>query len=112
MVDRENGLAIVFNGEIYNFKELRAELEASGCSFNSDSDTEVLLAAYRIWGRKCLGRFIGMFAFVIANLRTKEVFFARDQLGIKPLFHYEDADYHIFCSDRGIPDIPFGHRKQ
>ena len=99
MVDRENGLAIVFNGEIYNFKELRAELEASGCSFNSDSDTEVLLAAYRIWGRKCLGRFIGMFAFVIANLRTKEVFFARDQLGIKPLFHYEDADYHIFCSE-------------
>ncbi|OGV35320.1 MAG: asparagine synthase (glutamine-hydrolyzing) [Lentisphaerae bacterium GWF2_45_14] len=99
MVDRENGLAIVFNGEIYNFKELRSELQASGCSFNSDSDTEVLLAAYRVWGKKCLDRFIGMFAFVIADLRKKEVFFARDQLGIKPLFHFEDADYHIFCSE-------------
>jgi len=99
MIDRENGLAIVFNGEIYNFKELRAELEASGCRFCSDSDTEVLLTAYRVWGRTCLNRFIGMFAFVIADLKKKEVFFARDQLGIKPLFHYEDADYHIFCSE-------------
>jgi len=80
-------LWIVHNGEVYNYVELRRELEAVGRVFASDTDTEVVLAAYAQWGESCLARFNGMFAFAIWNDREKTLFCARDRFGIKP-FHY------------------------
>lgn len=85
MVDESGQLHIVFNGEIYNYLELRAELDVY--SFQSSSDTEVILAAYRKWGRNCLRRFIGMFAFAIWDERSKELFIARDRFGVKPIYY-------------------------
>jgi asparagine synthase (glutamine-hydrolysing) len=99
MVSADGRHAIVFNGEVYNYRELRPELERHGHVFVSDTDTEVILAAYRQWGSGCLDRFIGMFAFVVADRDTKTVFAARDPLGIKPLFHCEDGGFHLFCSE-------------
>lgn len=81
------GLTIVFNGEIYNFRELRVELEQLGCSFRSASDTEVLLAAYDVWGTDCLSRLHGMFAFALYDARQQTLFLARDRAGEKPLFY-------------------------
>ena len=77
---------IVFNGEIYNHLELRAELEKLGHAFASHSDTEVILNAYREWGERCLERFNGMFAFVLVDRTTRRVFVARDRFGVKPLY--------------------------
>ena len=78
--------AIVFNGEIYNFRELRRELEADGARFRTDGDTEVILAAWQKWGPDCLERLHGMFAFALYDLDRRELFLARDRLGVKPLF--------------------------
>jgi len=83
---------IVYNGEIYNFIELRTELELLGHSFNSHSDTEVILAAYREWGEQCLERFNGMFAFVILDRTKRAVFAARDRFGVKPLYLWRSPD--------------------
>lgn len=87
MVDSELGLALVFNGAIYNFLELRKELEAKGYSFISDSDTEVLLKAYHAWGTQCIPKLQGMFAFAIWEQNTGKLILARDRLGIKPLYY-------------------------
>ncbi len=78
---------IVFNGEIYNFIELRADLEQRGHTFRTASDTEVLLAAYREWGTACLDRLNGMWAFVIYDCVTRQLFGARDRFGVKPLYY-------------------------
>ncbi|MGZ6724686.1 MAG: N-acetylglutaminylglutamine amidotransferase, partial [Solirubrobacteraceae bacterium] len=86
MVDSELGLAVVFNGCIYNHRELRRELEAAGLRFFSDSDTEVVLKAYRLWGEGCVERFKGMFAFAIAERDSGRLALARDRLGVKPLY--------------------------
>ncbi|MGY1855003.1 N-acetylglutaminylglutamine amidotransferase [Modestobacter sp. SYSU DS0290] len=86
MVDAELGLTMVFNGIIYNYKELRAELQAAGYRFFSTSDTEVVLKAYHRWGRECVERFLGMFAFVVVERDTGRVVMARDRFGIKPLY--------------------------
>jgi asparagine synthase (glutamine-hydrolysing) len=86
MLDPQSGCAIVFNGEIYNFRELRAELEAGGERFRSRSDTEVLLRAWIRWGEACVRRLRGMFAFAIFDPGRACVFLARDRLGIKPLY--------------------------
>lgn len=83
---------LVYNGEIYNFAALRAELASAGHSFRTHSDTEVLLAAYRQWGIDCLRRFEGMFAFVLADLGRRRVLMARDPLGIKPLYYAHEPD--------------------
>lgn len=99
MLSHDGRYAIVFNGEIYNYCEIREELEKDNYPFQSHTDTEVILAAYRRWGRQCLLKFTGMFAFMIADLQEKTVFISRDPLGIKPLFCFEDANYHIFCSE-------------
>lgn len=93
------GRTVVFNGEIYNFRELRAELEGLGHRFTSDCDTEVLLRAYLQWGKACLSRFNGMFAFALWDGSKKELFCARDRLGIKPFFFVEDGEGFEFASE-------------
>ena len=86
MIDSELGLALVFNGCIYNFRELRTELQRKGYRFFSDGDTEVIIKAYHAFGPRCVERFLGMFAFAIHERDTRRVVMARDRLGIKPLY--------------------------
>src|SRR5688572_10592005 len=86
MVDPELGLSMVFNGCIYNYKQLRSELEGKGYRFFSASDSEVILKAYHHWGTRCVERLLGMFAFVICERDSGRVVLARDRLGIKPLY--------------------------
>jgi asparagine synthase (glutamine-hydrolysing) len=95
----KGGLAIVYNGELYNYKELRAELASHGVSFVTSSDTEVVLEAWRRWGPASLRRFRGMFAFALADEKTGELFLARDPLGIKPLFYLPRGDGALFASE-------------
>jgi asparagine synthase (glutamine-hydrolysing) len=83
----KDGLALVYNGELYNFRELRAELLAHGVSFRTNCDTEVVLEAWRRWGPRCLPKFRGMFAFALVDQRSGSLFLARDPFGVKPL-HY------------------------
>jgi asparagine synthase (glutamine-hydrolysing) len=99
MHDEKRGLTIVFNGEIYNFRELRSELEQLGFSFTSQSDTEVLLAAYDAWGTNCLLRLNGMFAFALYDARLQTVFLARDRVGEKPLFYFLAEGTMRFASE-------------
>lgn len=87
MVDEELGLALVFNGTIYNYPQLREELIGKGYTFFSHGDTEVIIKAYREWGVDCVEHLHGMFAFAIWDLRSKELMLARDRLGIKPLYY-------------------------
>jgi asparagine synthase (glutamine-hydrolysing) len=94
---------VVFNGEIYNYLELRAELSARGHRFRSGSDTEVLLAAYSEWGREALIRLRGMFAFTILDVDLQKLFIARDFFGIKPLYYANWRDGFVFASE--IPPI-------
>lgn len=92
-------LFIVFNGEIYNYRELRAELEALGRRFRTQSDTEVLLAAYAQWGPACLPRLAGMFAFAILDTSARRLFLARDVFGIKPLYYTTGEHGFTFASE-------------
>ncbi|HEX5488368.1 MAG TPA: XrtA/PEP-CTERM system amidotransferase [Rhodanobacteraceae bacterium] len=87
MVDEAAGLALIYNGELYNFQELKAALEAEGLVFHSRSDTEVLLRAWQHWGEACLTRLVGMFAFAVWDMRAKRIHLARDPIGIKPLYY-------------------------
>jgi asparagine synthase (glutamine-hydrolysing) len=98
MVDTGLGLAIAFNGCIYNFRELRAALEAKGYRFVTDGDTEVILKSYHAWGPRCVERFKGMFAFAILERESGRVVLARDRLGIKPLYFTDSADRIRFAS--------------
>jgi asparagine synthase (glutamine-hydrolysing) len=98
MRDDALGLTIVFNGCIYNYPELRRELEASGYSFSSTSDTEVILKAFHKWGADCVKRFHGMFAFAIHDDRRDQTVLVRDRLGIKPLYWTETAGKFRFAS--------------
>jgi asparagine synthase (glutamine-hydrolysing) len=94
---------IVFNGEIYNFTEIKGELELKGYRFQTKSDTEVILRAYEEYGVEALNRLRGMFAFVIWNEKEKSLFLARDRLGIKPLYFYFDKKKLVFASEiKGI----------
>ncbi|MDO8437449.1 MAG: N-acetylglutaminylglutamine amidotransferase [Nitrosomonadaceae bacterium] len=98
MVDEALHLALVFNGTIYNYKELRAELVEMGYTFFSEGDSEVIIKAYHAWGEHCVQRLYGMFAFAIWDKRTKTLFLARDRLGIKPLYHTLDGARLRFAS--------------
>ncbi|RBP36360.1 asparagine synthase (glutamine-hydrolysing) [Roseimicrobium gellanilyticum] len=98
---------IVFNGEIYNYRELRAELEAKGCVFRSSSDTEVLLHALIQWGEKCVERLNGMFAFAWLDTTTGRLVMARDHLGIKPLYYAEVSGGLVFASEvKALLQVP------
>lgn len=99
MHDAEEKTWITFNGEIYNFKELRAELEQRGHRFFSATDTEVLLAAYREWKEDCLNRLNGMFAFALFDNQSKQLFLARDRVGKKPLYYALAGDRFLFASE-------------
>ena len=92
-------LSIVFNGEIYNYRELRLELEGQGRRFRTNSDTETLLVAYQHWGPACLQRLRGMFSFAIVDRRDGSLFIARDRLGIKPLYLAQPAGKLVFASE-------------
>ncbi len=97
--DRLNRYTLVFNGEIYNYKELRVELEQQGISFSTQSDTEVLLYLYITYGKDCLEKLNGFFAFAIFDKQENSLFIARDRLGIKPLIYYFDGTTFIFASE-------------
>jgi len=99
MHDAETGNWIVYNGEIYNFRDVRRELEQAGTNFASNSDTEVLLKAYARWGADCLAKFCGMFAFAIWDASRHRLFVARDPMGIKPLYFAQAGSYFIFASE-------------
>jgi asparagine synthase (glutamine-hydrolysing) len=98
MADVDGRCWIVFNGEIYNFRELRQELEADGARFASRSDTEVILEAYKRWDVECLARFNGMFAFALWDDRRERLWLARDRAGEKPLFYQPTPDGVVFAS--------------
>lgn len=100
MLNEDGSLAIIFNGEIYNYRELREELRAIGRVFRSESDTEVLLAAWAEWGENCLSRLEGMFAFVIYNRKAGTLTCVRDAFGIKPFFYEQSAEGMIFASEQ------------
>jgi asparagine synthase (glutamine-hydrolysing) len=97
--DPDTGNWVVYNGEIYNFREVRRELEQGGAAFVSHSDTEVLLKAYARWGDGCLSRFRGMFAFALWDARQHILFIARDPMGIKPLYYAQTGKFFLFASE-------------
>jgi asparagine synthase (glutamine-hydrolysing) len=100
MLSADGRYVIVFNGEIYNFLELRAELEQAGVRFRTQSDTEVILAAWQTWQEGMLERFNGMWALAIFDTRTKDLFLARDRFGIKPLLYTISPDRFAFASEQ------------
>src|SRR6266446_7456719 len=110
MSSDDGSVRIVFNGEIYNFRELRRELEAGGARFRTQSDTEVILRAYEAEGPACVSRLRGMFAFAILDERTRRLVLARDRVGVKPLVYSWDGRRLLFASeikgilaDRSVP---------
>lgn len=108
----KGNLWIVFNGAIYNYIELRKELEQFGHQFSSQSDTEVLLAAYRQYGNKCLAKLNGMWAFAIYDKEKNIIFGARDRFGVKPLYYCNNAEYFAFASEpKALLSIPNNQAK-
>lgn len=97
--DASGRYQIIFNGEIYNFRQIRDELMLKGYSFRTTGDTEVLLHAFIHWGKECLAKLNGFFAFVIYDAEQKSLFIARDRYGIKPLYYYQDEDKVLFASE-------------
>lgn len=107
MLSADGRHAIVYNGEIYNYRELRAELETLGRSFRSQSDTEVLLEAFRCWGPASLSRLVGMFAFAVIDLEARSLVLARDPFGIKPLHYSTWPGGFAFASEqKALLDLP------
>jgi asparagine synthase (glutamine-hydrolysing) len=110
MASADGRFVVTFNGEIYNYLELRTELESRGCRFRTNSDTEVLLHGYREWGRFLPARLTGMFAFAVADRLRKELYLARDRFGEKPLFISRIGRYIAFASElrplAALPDMP------
>ena len=106
-------VGVVYNGEIYNFLELRDELRAEGYSFSSQCDTEVLLNAYLAYGIPCVEKLNGMFAFVLVDFRNGgDVYFVRDRMGQKPLYVYQDDDAIVFASElKAITQYPYFHKE-
>jgi len=111
MISQEGNLIIVFNGEIYNFSEIRSDLESLGKTFKSTSDTEVILSAYEYYGEKCVEKFNGMWSFIIYDLEKNHLFISRDRFGIKPLYYTVKDGIIYFSSEantfRNIPNFRF-----
>jgi asparagine synthase (glutamine-hydrolysing) len=105
----KNGLSLVYNGELYNYRELRRELAASGVTFSSTGDTEVVLEAWRRWGAGCLTRFRGMFAFALFDEHSRVLTLVRDQLGIKPLYYLHRDGAVVFASELKAITGTLGH---
>ncbi len=99
MSDKEKKIWVSYNGEIYNFLELRKELEKLGYRFSSRTDTEVIIYSYKEWGINCVNKFNGMFAFALWDKRKREFFLARDRYGIKPLYYYQNNKVFLFGSE-------------
>ncbi len=99
MQDRSGRYFIIYNGEVYNFIEIRKELIKKGYLFNSNTDTEVVLYSYIEWGESCLERFNGLWSFCIYDLKEESLFLSRDRYGIKPLYFYHDKNQFIFASE-------------
>ena len=96
----DNGrYCITYNGEIYNFLDLKKELEAIGYKFRSSGDTEVILASYKHWGEKCNLKFNGMWSFAIWDNKNKEVFISRDRFGVKPFYYLNNKKFFFFASE-------------
>ena len=91
MFSGDGRYVIVFNGEVYNYIEIRESLKHK-YQFKTGTDTEVILAAYQEWGEKCLDKFNGMFAFIIYDKKSKDIFGVRDRFGIKPFYYYQDNE--------------------
>lgn len=107
MSDDNKSIWIVYNGEVYNFVELRNELINKGYSFKTGTDTEVIIKAYQEWGDDCLNKLDGMFAFAIWDQKKKRLFCARDRFGIKPFYYYFDGSIFVFASEiKGIIQHP------
>lgn len=113
MSDESGRYWIVFNGEVYNYLEIREELIKEGHEFHSNSDTEVILKSYIEWGVKCLQKFNGMWAFAIWDKEKKELFCARDRFGVKPFYYYHEDSYFVIASEikaileaEGVPREP------
>ncbi len=105
-------LWITFNGAIYNYKEVREELASRGRTFRTQSDTEVILAAYAEWGARCVERFNGMWGLAILDLRTKTLFASRDRFGVKPFYYHRQADLLLFASEiKALLTFPFVERR-
>jgi asparagine synthase (glutamine-hydrolysing) len=102
-ISQDERYVIVFNGEIFNYIELREELIKQGVLFKTKTDTEVLLNAYIHWGEACMHRFNGMWAFAIYDRKEKTIFASRDRYGIKPFYYFQSADCFAFCSE--IPPL-------
>ena len=99
MQSEDGNFVLVYNGEIYNFQNLRLELQRLGYSFFSDCDTEVVLKAYQHWGAGCIEKFNGMFAFAIWDQHKQKLFMARDRYGVKPLYYYNRGGLLVFASE-------------
>lgn len=99
MIDDRNEIIVVFNGEIYNFQEIKKELENLGYKFKSNSDTEVIIYAYKHWGLDCLQKFRGMFAIAIWDKRNEKLILVRDRIGVKPLYYYFKDGLFMFASE-------------
>ena len=97
--DKKSRVSITYNGEIYNFLELRNELASKGYKFTTDSDTEVVLKSYLEWGEKCVNKFNGMFGFAIYDPRINILFLARDRYGVKPLYYWYNDKKFAFGSE-------------
>lgn len=99
MVSANGRFVIVYNGELYNFRELRETLKSNGYNFNTKSDTEIILIAFQNWGKECLKYFNGMFAFAIWDKEKRELFCARDQIGVKPFYYHFSHESFTFSSE-------------
>jgi len=99
MTNTDESLWITYNGEVYNYKELRNELELENYTFRTNTDTEVLMNSYNKWGEDCVAKFNGMFAFAIWDMKNRQLFCARDRFGIKPFYYYFDSKIFLFSSE-------------
>lgn len=108
MERRDGDLALVFNGEIYNFDQIREELKSKGAQFRTRSDTEVILAAYEEWGTECVQRFVGMFSFALWDTRKEVLWVVRDRLGIKPLYYWTGPNHQFVCASEIGPIFELG----